>query len=407
MADRRNWRQRLPVILAGLAGAIIAVFVGAFSLGSYYATKSPFVALRFDSGNGVAAGKAIALLQAASPETYRMSTTDKAVLLNGLERDPLSKVALRVFGTAEAIVEHEDAARDYMTLAERVSRRDTPTQIWMILDKASHRNLPGTIAHYDKALSISSAASSLLYDSLTKALAFPEIDPQLAPYLHKGRSWTDGFVLYATQNIENVADLGRILAAAAPLPPSSQRDVILRQVLEKYGKQGDIAGARTFAISMMHAKASVLDNFALNEQTTNEGFAPLTWTIPADGMMAVAFAGEDVEAIAPPDTSGGLLTRTMSIEPGRYRLQHAVNYPEGGEPLSLAWRATCMTGTNGKDFWSQTIPPLERNSRYSMDMSVPRNCTGIRFDLSVKDVERSERSYLTVGELSLTRLTKS
>lgn len=398
-----RWRPRWPALAVAAVALVAAGFAGSFGLASYYADKSPFVALQFDGANGAAAGKAVALLQAAEPETYSLSANDRAILLEGLRRDPLSKVVLRAFGISAMLAKREDRARVYMELAQRVSRRDAPTQIWMISDKARGGDLPGTIAHYDKALSISPSASNALFPSLTEALAYPEIDPQLAPYLRDGRSWADAFVLYATTYVDRAADLGRVLYAATPLPPSREREVILRQVVGRYASQGDIRGARTFAARMMGAEPAVFDNFALTDETSSERFVPLTWSVPGSGTIVAALTEEGgVEVVAAPDTSGPILTRALYLSPGPYRLEHAVAYPEEGEPVSLEWRALCLRGETGKVFWSQTVPALAQDSRYSMDMRVPANCSGVRFTLSVRDTDRTSQAYIVVSDFSLT-----
>ena len=110
-----------------------------------------------------------------------------------------------------------------------------------------------------------------------------------------------------------------------------------------------------------------------------------------------------VSRVAAPDTSGVLLSRVLYLTPGRYRLQHAVTYPEEGEPLALEWQAACLSGEKGERFWSQNVPALAQDSRYSMDLRVPANCTGVRFGLSIKDTERTGQAYMIVRDLSLTR----
>jgi hypothetical protein len=381
-----------------------AGFAGSAAAGGYLAAKSPALAVRADPGNGLAAGKEVSLRQAVGGEAYRLTANDRAIVLAGLRRDPLSRVALRVLAVDQALGRHRDAARALFQISNRISRRDPGTQIWLLDDRARHQDLAGTLSHYDAALSTSPSSAALLYPALTKALSFPEIDAELAPLIHQGRSWADGFVNYATVHVGKAADLGRVLEAAAPLPASRERGIILSQVLQRFVDQGDVAGARAFAVRLMGADAHVLDQFGISTETISSNLSPLTWTVSSGGTILAELSPKGrIEILAPPDAFGTVLTRTFFPHPGRYTLEQSVSYPEGGEPIPLKWQAICVTGGTGRVYWSQDVPPLARDARYRMNLAIPSDCTGVRFELSIRATERSGETFMTIGGLDLKR----
>ena len=200
------------------------------------------------------------------------------------------------------------------------------------------------------------------------------------------------------------ADLGRILKAAAPLPPSRDRAAILSQTLQRFVAQGDVAGAREFAIRLMGADAATLDRFPISQKSIAADLSPLTWTVPQSGTILADFSSKGrVEILAPPSASGIVLTRTFLLPAGRYALEQSIGYPEGGEPIALEWQAICVNGEAGKVFWSQDVPALARDARYRMNLAIPAGCTGVRFELAARDTERSGETLMTIGDLELKR----
>jgi hypothetical protein len=391
-------------LLVGAVAVAVAAFAGSAASAGFLAAKSPILANRLDRGNGLAAGKAVSLRQALGGKVHRLTAEDRATILDGLRRDPLSRAAIRVLGLDQSLGHHDTAARTLLELSDRISRRDPATQIWLIDDRAHHSDLAGTLSHYDAALSTSPSSSALLYPALTKALAYPQIDSELAPLIHQRRSWVDGFVIYATANVAKAADLGRVLRAAAPLPASKERGVILSQVLQRFAADGDIAGGREFAVRLMGANGAALDNFAISSKTIATNLSPLTWTVPGSGTILTELSPKGrVEVLAPADAAGTVLTRTFVPRPGPYTLEQSIKYPERGDPLALEWRAVCVKREAGRVFWSQQVPPLARNSRYRMDLVIPGDCTGIRFELDVLETDRSGQTFMEIGDLQLKR----
>jgi hypothetical protein len=404
MNGKHRWGPRASALLVGAVAAAVAAFAGSAASAGFLAAKSPILANRLDPGNGLAAGKAVSLRQAMGGKAHRLTADDRATILKGLRRDPLSRAAIRVLGLDQALGHDDAAARILLELSDRISRRDAATQIWLIDDRAHHNDLAGTLSHYDAALSTSPSSSALLYPALTKALAYPQIDKELAPLIHQRRSWVDGFVIYATGNVTKAADLGRVLQAAAPLPPSEERGVILSQVLQRFAAQGDIAGGREFAVRLMGADGAALDSFTISNKTIAADLSPLTWTVPGSGTILTELSPKGrVEVLAPADAAGPVLIRAFVPRPGHYTLEQSIKYPEGGDPLALEWQAVCMKDEAGRVFWSQRVPALARNLRYRMELVIPTGCTGIRFELSVLETDRSGQTLMEIGDLQLKR----
>lgn len=400
MAAASKSRTAVAGILA-LASIFVAYQAGVTGTAAFLVSKRPQLAMRLNPESGAAAGRGVQQVLAAAGGKRKVSKQEQAVLINALKHDALSRVALRMLALGVEGEGKKSQARQIMALSSAVSRRDVGTQIWLIGDAAARGDIVKTIAHYDAALSSRASSSQILFPLLTKGLSYEPLHPVLAPYL-RDRPWAEGFIVHATNSDQQAAKLGHLLELAGPFPKDSHTRVILGQVVAKFAAEGDAKGGARFAVRMMGVKPQVFDDFGLHKSTTDVTLAPLSWAIPnPGGVLAELSKDGGVDLFVPSDNRGVVLSRMVSIAPGRYRLLQSISYPEGGPPLSLGWEATCIAGKRATKFWGQDLPRSTNAARYTSDLVVGDGCGAVRFDLIVRGDDRREPGVATISGLEL------
>ena len=400
MAATFTKRTALAGIVA-LSSLFIAYDAGVAGITAFLASKRPQLAMRLNPENGAAVGRGVQHAVAAAGGKRKVSRPEQAALVGALKHDPLSRVALRMLALGVEGEGQKNRARQIMTLSSQVSRRDVGTQIWLIGDAAARGDIVKTIAHYDAALSSRASSSQILFPLLTKGLSYDPLHPVLAPYL-RDRPWAEGFIAYATNSNQQAAKLGHLLELAGSFPKDPHTRVILGQVVAKFAAEGDAKGGERFAIRMMGVKPQIFADFGLHKSTTDATLAPLSWAIPNPGGVVGELSKDGgVDLFVPSDNRGVVLSRVVSMSPGRYRLLQSISYPEGGAPLSLGWEATCIAGKKATKFWGQDLPRSTNAARYTAELVVGDGCGTVRFDLIVRGDDRREPAVATISGLEL------
>lgn len=381
--------------------ALVAVAAFQNAAASYFAAKAPAIALRLDSDNTLALGRALAPLMSGAGERKPLPTGQRDRLANALRDEPVSKIGMAVFGLDADRRKDPNAAR-IMRLAERVSRREPATQVWLVAEAARNNDLAEAILHSDRALSVSLAASGTLFPALAKSLSSPIIDDHLVPLIRRDRAWVDDFVIFATAKVDSVEDLARVLRKVGPLPKSLQLPVIQHQILERFIVDGDVTGARAFAIDVMKAPRAAVETFAISPATVDQTYTPLTWRTPNANEVASAFTRKGgVEILAPSNASGVVLERTLALKSGPYDLDAVVEYPQAGSPMQLRWSAECLDGANRGGVWQQALPVRPSGSHFRTTLMVPPGCSSVRLALSAQSASERDRSFAVIDQLSL------
>jgi len=93
----------------------------------------------------------------------------------GLAREALSRdvtvvAAWRTLGLELETEGRRGDAERLIRFAERLSRRDLPTQLWLIEANVARNDIEGALAHYNIALRTSQAAADVLFPILVQAI---------------------------------------------------------------------------------------------------------------------------------------------------------------------------------------------------------------------------------------------
>ena len=202
------WRlgRRQPA-LAGLA--VVGLLATAqVSVAEVFDTSRPQLALKAAPFDAEARSRLASALNDGGEKSVA-----RALALDAIGRDPVQPAALR------EIVESGDSRREIgeskamalMLQSQRLSRRDLPTQLWLIDYYGRHADAASAIHHFDLALRVSDAARARIFPLLEASASDPQARPLILSMLASKANWTKPFASFL---MESGRDLGFDEAAA-------------------------------------------------------------------------------------------------------------------------------------------------------------------------------------------------
>src|SRR5690349_198348 len=163
-------RQLAVRTLAAAVLALALMVVTQVSVAGEFRSKLPRLALAWvpydaDARTALAANL---VSMSANPDAHAAA---RELAADALRRSPLSPIALRAVGFSLASGDKADPARAGLVLkeAERLSRRDQPTQIWLIQYHLRRQDLRAAMRQMDVALRSASSGSVPLFGWLALA----------------------------------------------------------------------------------------------------------------------------------------------------------------------------------------------------------------------------------------------
>ena len=145
----------------------------------------------FDARAKVKSAEMLLARTRASPPAVARART---LALAALRRDPTMAPAWRLLALAASMQGREREAARLFHFAERLSRRDLPTQLWLIEESVSRNDIPGALRHYDIALRTSLASPELLFPVLTRASGDNNVVGPLGTLLASDPPWRETFL---------------------------------------------------------------------------------------------------------------------------------------------------------------------------------------------------------------------
>jgi hypothetical protein len=389
-------------LLAAAAG-LFAIYAAGFSL--------RYNERYLDGGieGGVYRGDGIVRLHAvfkkvAEGDALELGDADTAAIRETLRERPLNAQALAIIGLGAISASGSDQAGSrLMALADKVSRREPLSQVWLIEAASTSGDVREAIRHYNAALSVKPELSPSLFPVLTNALDFAEVRGALRPLILRGAPWLPSFVTSASTS----ANLDSLLALVLPVSEKlkdgayGQANATIIYRLAAEGRQAD---AINYAKSVMQGFSEFeFAKFGVTGFTQDERLGNLSWRL-TDGetITASADATGEVSADIQPAAQGPIMARDVMVAAGRqYEFMQDVQRNSGPPLASLRWQATCPAVYGGKIIWSQIVPTDERTMKYKSAFFVPSNCHVLRAELLVVGPDGQLPSSIKVSGLSL------
>lgn len=370
MSLRRDLTRRSPkewalrFVLATVAAAF-GYFSVTFTLAQVVVKRNPALAYRLAPYDGrITADYATSL--AGVDATAGDRAQADVLAKRALQQDPTAVAAAATLGVNADMRGDKAAARRYFSYAQKLSRRDLRTQLWMIEDAVQRDDIPGALHQYDMTLRVFPTLSDVLYPVLASASADPAIRRELVKTLAVKPAWSDSFVNYVASNSTQpkaVAALFFDLRRAGVTISEAARAGAVNVLLA--GRELDAAWTYYTSIRPSADRRRSRDpRFAANLETPS----PLDWNPINDGGLTASIQSGIFDFAAPASFGGPMLQQLQLLPPGTYRLNgHSIAIEPAAGALPY-WMLRCQ---NGRELGRVEVVA---RGNFTGTFSVPADC---------------------------------
>lgn len=375
MSFRRDLARRSPQEwTVRLALAAVAVVLGyysvTFSIAQVVVKRDPALAYRlapYDGRITAAYATSLAGTDATSEDRARADVLAK----RALQQDPTAVAAAATLGINADVRGDKAAARRYFGYAQKLSRRDLRTQLFMIEDAVQRNDIPGALHQYDITLRVFPNLSEMLYPVLASASTDPTIRRELTKTLAGKPLWSESFVDYVAGNSPDPK------STAALLLDLRRAGVAVSETARARAVNTLIAGRELGAAWSYYAaihpgadrRRSRDPRFAANLEAPSQ----LDWAPINDGSgLTTSIQGGIFDFAAPASVGGPMLRQVQLLPPGSYRLSgHSAGIEQATGALPY-WTLRCQ---DERELGRIEVPNSSvANGNFTGTFSVPAGC---------------------------------
>lgn len=321
-------RRAVAALLILAFGAVVLWAAIGVTLTMTVGRSNPELALRWwpwgAAPKAALAARIAADVKAPPADLARAEQLAREALL----REPVNVEAARALAMLRARENKLDAANRLFVYAEKLSRRDLPTQLWLIEHAVQNEDIPGALKHYDRALRTSRTAPDILLPVLVAAADDPAIVQPLVRTLAPRPHWWRQFMTLAMKDIKN----GKALVSYArslklEMSNAEDKEYIVR-VVDRLTRDrlyddalayyGDVTGTPA-------AKLGLVRNGGFEGPNTG---LPFDWWLREEpGLTAdMELFGDDTHLVlrAGRGRGGDLAKQLLVLKPGTYQISGRV-----------------------------------------------------------------------------------
>ena len=391
----------LRIVVLSTLGIIGAMFAAALALSGVARIKAPQSALMLVPNESTAlASRADQLFFA---DVQKPPKEVQALAMAALRVQAVNPKALRLLGYYADFEGDAAKAEKYVQMAERLSRRDVGAQLWLIEAAARRNDTAQTLAHYDIALRTKPETQAVLFPRLLNAIANPDIQTALKPYIRAQNGWGSRFLSYANVNSKNLPALTDLVVETGGLADKENAKI------QKLGLLGRLVGERYFAdarrlyLQMPGAMPIRMESAAFVASDQDARYGPMGWQLIDDSDSGGNFIGKAgdkhimLSIFANSGITRPVATKLLYQPPGSYTFEVKLAKLDRGDGGFLRWQLRCPSDVSGSPLWS--IDSINASLRASF--TIPANCPVQFLDLIASGGKAQTGLEATVGSVAI------
>jgi hypothetical protein len=367
----RQWALRRAV---AAAVAVAGCFTVAHSLAQVLAEDDPALAHRLAPWDGrITAALAASLTGAERGDAERRRSDDLA--RRALRQDATAVLAASTLGINAQLRGDTAAARKMFSYAERLSRRDLQTQLWMIEDAVGRGDITGALRHYDIALRTKKQSWDLLFPILENASAGPEVRAALVKTLAGKPLWAQPFIDHVAAKPSDPKASSALLLDLSRAGVSASDGAHARIIDALIG--GGFAAEAWRHYAAIRPGADPRKSRDPGFTATSEPPAAFDWVPAVRSGVTTSIernGGRGMFDFFVQASAGGpLLMQAQALPPGTYRLDgHSTGIEQPARSLPF-WTLVCRA--DRRELGRITVPNSgEASGSFSGRFAVPANC---------------------------------
>lgn len=380
-----------------------------FALVSSLRVTNPAAALKYHPDDSLALAKVVDQ-RIKLQRGYAANAEDNRAALRSLVSTPLSRASLRIIGMNAEMRGDAARAASAMELSQRVSRRDSLAQVWLLEKAAEKDDFEGFVQHYHFALSVTPELGSVLQPVLVSAVKYPQVRAAIRPYLQNNDGWTSGFLELAANEASPSDLLEMTLPVARWLSDKRYQAPIARIAyrLAADGRWDD-------AMKLAEATWGDFDSKEFASRgpdlaTTDERLGRLAWSLTrGDGISARVAQDGFLDVSMDPLTRGIVAFREVPVNGGgEYDFTQRIKFSGTGESAHISWFADCVASAeeSGRRIWNQVVPARSEPTTYRSTIKVPSDCNLLTLTLFGTGPESQPPSNFSISQIEFSHALK-
>ncbi len=326
----------MPQALYRLSILAVAAMLGyvcvVVTLANIAAPHSPAFVLRLQPGHAVANARLGDLLIATNPSRSQIALA-AGHGVTALRHNPTLPAAARLVAMQAALRGDEAQAAMLFDYAAAMSKRDIPTQFWLLERRVAQNDVSGALSHFGIALQVAPGTRELLFPVLTSALSERHLVVPIARLVRGGDSWRPAFLYHVAEHAANPRHAAALYLALAALGQPPAPDHLAPLIGRLIAASAYDQAARLYALVDREWRRGDV-NAQLDGGFARAGdFPPLGWTVNPD----TAYRGarpdrsDDIALHINLPASGRVWAarRLLLLPAGRYDLSGRVGAAEG------------------------------------------------------------------------------
>ncbi len=335
------------MLFAGLFTVCFGWLSIAVSGASQLRYESPEAALRLQPWDARATASVAAQALTATRGRVSRETARRVAELarQALKRDATVVEAWR---TLAMVSTRPTQAGALFHFASSLSRRDVPTQLWLIEDSVRRNDIPGALSHYDAALRSSLASHQLLIPVLISATGERRIVPPLAELLRTRPPWRTAFLTALVESAPNPDNLAQLMILLGR-PAAPDEGQLMGRSINRLVEQNAFAPALRLYL-MLAGRSATGDLLRNGRFDRPNDYPPMDWQL-ADGAdifaeqrpAPVSGQGQRLYVNASTDARGRAARQLIFLPPGSYALTALSGRADLPAPEGLFWQINCAS----------------------------------------------------------------
>ena len=304
-----------------------------------------------------------------------------------LAREPTNVTAARMRAQLFAGTQDQDAALQWMLVAQALSRRELPVNVWLIEEAARRGDVDGALRRYDQALRTSKSAPTVLYPALVPAANEPAIREPLSRLVAQRPSWWGSYMNVLIGETTRPAVLPVFAERLALSPSDPEHPDFFARIVSRLADGGEYQLARSMVQSVgQMPPAGTISNGSFDDEKL--GLPPFAWRLAQNEATYAEFAprpdrAERALAVTLSDgTESIAASQVVFVLPGSYRLTGEAWLEDGSRDAKLAVNVRCVEGTTNMSS-NASFPLAAAPGPFSMPITAPAACQAIELAFGI------------------------
>jgi hypothetical protein len=323
---------------------------------------------------------------------------------NALAREPVNVAAVRTLAVVAGLQNKVPLSERLMGAAERLSRRDLPTQLLLVQDSVGRNDIDAALVHYNRALTTSPASSEMLLPVLVGATSDPDIAGKLGAMLSGRPVWWQSFfeALAATGNAP--AGMAIVARAARLRDNVAEEHDLLVSLIDR------VSALKAYpeAFSIFSSARGIKGRMPLLRDGNFEAetsLPPVDWRLASEPEAAGVREPRDGargNALSLVGSVGEVARQLLILAPGSYRLTGRTAKVSGDHFSLPVIAVSCTTGKRQLDF---RLPAGDAPSAFTAEFVVPADCAAQWLTIAIRASSTSpDASTPWLDDLNLQRV---